>query len=753
MKKISLKYLAASIALCVAGTAFGATPSEQTDSIAIAKADSLATELDDVVITAQRKLVTSDGATLTYSVSDDPESGSSNILDILRKVPGVTVDAEDNVRVNGQSNFKILINNREDPMLKGDLKNVLKSIPAASIKKIEVIAEPGAKYEAEGVGGILNIVTDSSTRLRGFMTQLQAWASPSNVGGSLNGKVKLHNVMLSATAAYNNGRLFQRYGHSHSETEDLSGGPNHLLTSDSRYKNPWDYHSVNVNMSWEPDTLNLFTLSANYSGNTYGNNGYEERAMFGPTYDPADPDASLLWRLTRTNDGNGSYYGLSTQASYQHSFRRSDNYLVLSYMFDRGWMKHDYDYTVSSLFGSPVETPYSIQHTSSPDYSHVAQLDYSNRFNSHHLLEAGAKMSLSHDRRDTYSADGADSGSAVIDEAGRVNVAQFRDIYAVYASYTGNYGNWNVKGGLRYEYTRMGLRYRVGDYPDFTTRLNDLVPNAAISYKLAGSTSLRLAYQMRIWRPGLQTLNPYVNTTSPGEISYGNPDLKSQKSHNVSIAYSNYEGQVSGSVKLSYRYMSNSITDIIFMKDNVMNTTYGNIGLRHQGSIDINGDWSVTNNLRLSLYLNTDYSYNKADSELLRAKKCGWTFYGNANVNYTLPCKVRLSAYGGYSSPYIDLNYKGTDYYFYGVSASRSFLKEDALTLSLRLSNILPASRTGSYSQTGESVRNHSSWTYKQWNVGFSISWKFGGLKAEVKSTSTSVEKDSTAGGGGKGGK
>lgn len=125
MKKISLKYLAASIALCVAGTAFGATPSEQTDSIAIAKADSLATELDDVVITAQRKLVTSDGATLTYSVSDDPESGSSNILDILRKVPGVTVDAEDNVRVNGQSNFKILINNREDPMLKGDLKNVL----------------------------------------------------------------------------------------------------------------------------------------------------------------------------------------------------------------------------------------------------------------------------------------------------------------------------------------------------------------------------------------------------------------------------------------------------------------------------------------------------------------------------------------------------------------------------------------------------------------------------------------------------
>lgn len=167
-----------------ADTTMTATPTAETDTVGAAGY----TDLEDFVIVQQKKLVESDGAKLTYNVTEDPESGSSNILEILRKVPGVTVDAEDNVKVNGQSSFKILMNNREDPMLKGDLKTVLKSIPASSIKKIEVISEPGAKYEAEGVGGILNIVTDRKQNLSGFMTQLSGWVNSWQAGGYVNSR-------------------------------------------------------------------------------------------------------------------------------------------------------------------------------------------------------------------------------------------------------------------------------------------------------------------------------------------------------------------------------------------------------------------------------------------------------------------------------------------------------------------------------------------------------------------------------------
>lgn len=115
--------------------------------------------LGEIVVTGQRKLVESDGATLTYNVDEDPASTTSSVIEMLRKVPMVSVDAEDNIKVKGQSNFKIYLNGKEDPMLSGDPKTILKSMPAASIKKIEVITEPGAKYDAEGTAGILNIVT------------------------------------------------------------------------------------------------------------------------------------------------------------------------------------------------------------------------------------------------------------------------------------------------------------------------------------------------------------------------------------------------------------------------------------------------------------------------------------------------------------------------------------------------------------------------------------------------------------------
>lgn len=181
---------AASAVVETADTTMSATPTVETDTVGAAGY----TDLEDFVIVQQKKLVESDGAKLTYNVTEDPEAGSSNILEILRKVPGVTVDAEDNVKVNGQSSFKILMNNREDPMLKGDLKTVLKSIPASSIKKIEVISEPGAKYEAEGVGGILNIVTDRKQNLSGFMTQLSGWVNSWQAGGYINSRFKANKV-------------------------------------------------------------------------------------------------------------------------------------------------------------------------------------------------------------------------------------------------------------------------------------------------------------------------------------------------------------------------------------------------------------------------------------------------------------------------------------------------------------------------------------------------------------------------------
>lgn len=719
---------------------------ESPDSTSFNEADYDFTNLDELVVVERQKLVKSDGATLSYNVTEDPEAASSTTLEILRKVPGITVDAEDNVKVNGQSSFKILLNGREDPMLKGDLKSVLKSLPASTIKRIEVISEPGAKYDAEGVGGILNIVTDRNQTLTGFNTQLGAWVNAYNVGGYVNGRVKLNKVMLDANVSYNNGRVWPRSQSSERIMESLDGSENHLMTARQKAKSGWDYTGVKLGMSWEPDTLNLFTLSANYGYNSWGTKGWEDREM-------KRPDLSMLWNLHRDYDSEGKYNGVGAQLSYQHNFKRDDHYIVASYEYDYGGQDNTTDYLLTYLTGDGGETPYSSERSHSNQNYHIMQIDYSNRFSPKHLLEAGGKAFLNDNTSHNLPYYGMTPEDALPNDAAEMKLTQLMNVYALYGSYTGTFSKWNVKAGLRYEHTYMGVRYKISDNPDFTTRLNDIVPNAAISYNIANATSLRFAYQMRISRPGLWSINPYVNTLTPGQIQYGNPDLKSEKGHTFSLSYSNYEGsKFTGSAKLTYRYVSNGVNDVIFMKDGIMNSTYANVGKSHGAGLDLSGDWNITSDLRWSVYASGNYQYMMSDSELLKAKKVGWQTNLSTNLNYTLKSKWRMSAYGGMWTPWIDLQSEGTSTgYYYGLGASRSWLKDDALTLQLSAGNFLPAHRTNSYKQEDESVRLTYSGRYSQWNVGVSISFKFGGLTASVKKTAASIEKEDSSSGSSKG--
>ena len=117
-------------------------------------------QLNEVRVVAQRPLVKVEVDKLTYSAKDDPDATTSSVLDLLRKVPLVTVDGEDNIRLKGSGNFKFYLNGKPSNMISGNPSQVLKGMPANSVKDIEVITDPGAKYDAEGVGGIINLVTE-----------------------------------------------------------------------------------------------------------------------------------------------------------------------------------------------------------------------------------------------------------------------------------------------------------------------------------------------------------------------------------------------------------------------------------------------------------------------------------------------------------------------------------------------------------------------------------------------------------------
>lgn len=733
---------------------FPALAEEKADSLSsvlktenVAVADSTANEdiiLDDFVIETKKKLIQSDGATLTYNVEEDPEAATNSTLEILRKVPGVTVDAEDNVKVNGQSSFKIYLNGREDPMMSGDIKAILKSMPASSIKKIEVISEPGAKYEAEGVGGILNIVTISRQALEGYMANINYNVNKQGMGGSVYARTKINKVTGSANVNYSNGRLFHHYSDSHGEYENFNSDSQHLRVTDSRNRNGWDYIGGNINLSWEPDTLNLFTIGANIRSNTWGSKSEQTVTMY-------DIDMNKSWGMVRNTVPDGIWRGGSAQVSYQHTFRKPGHNIIATYSFEYGKDANNSEIYTTDIYGEPDYVfPYTNSISGSHSDRHIFQLDYVNPFNKSHTLEAGAKGTFYTDHGDSAPWYGTTAEDAAIDESQHVKLNQFRDIFALYASYSGNYGNkWTTRIGLRYEYTHTGIRYKIGNFQDFTTILNDLVPNASLTYKFNDMSNLRFAYQMRISRPGLGVLNPYRNLTTPGVVSYGNPDLKSEKNHGMSVAYSNYGGKLNGSFKVSYNYSGNSITDIIFSQNGLLNTTFANVGSINRVDFQLNLNWNVTNMLNFSLWLSENYVHMQAESELLKAKRVNWQTYLNLNGDYRLPCKIRISAYGGFGTPWADLQSKGSSWYYYGVGLSRSFLKEDALTINLSTQNFAPAYRQSSWTQVSETARIYSSYRFSQWGFGFGISWRFGGLKSDVKRTNAVIESEDVSNGGG----
>ena len=239
----------------------------QTDSTAV-KNDSVtwSQTLDGVTVKAQRQLIKQEIDRIGYDVQADEDAKTQMVMDMLRKVPMVTIDGEDNIKVKGNTNFKIYKNGRYDPSLTKNAKEIFKAIPASSVKRIEVITDPGAREDAEGVDAILNIVMVDTRQMEGVT---------GNVSGSYS---TLNNPNLGAylTTQFGKAIVSVDYGYFHMSKKSsttnrflertfVESGNKQVFSSES--SNPGDIHFADINASYDIDTLNL--LSASFGGYFY----------------------------------------------------------------------------------------------------------------------------------------------------------------------------------------------------------------------------------------------------------------------------------------------------------------------------------------------------------------------------------------------------------------------------------------------------------------------------------------------------
>ena len=270
-----MKQLIILIAIACCTTAAAQNDSIPNDSVKWQK------QLEEVTVVHQKKLVKMETDKMTYKVSQDEDSKTATVLDMLRKVPMVTVDGQDNISVNGSSSFQIYVDGKPNPMISANASVVLKSMPATAVKDIEVVTNPGAKYDAEGAGGILNLIMNkqSGVSLDGYNGTIRAMASNTNTGLGAFLSGQKGKLSYSANANYSQ----MKPGTTEMETTRTADDGSTMLSKiTSKTKIPFVMGSFSL--GYELDPMCSVNASASVTSFQMKNYGHSLMDMAGGTY-------------------------------------------------------------------------------------------------------------------------------------------------------------------------------------------------------------------------------------------------------------------------------------------------------------------------------------------------------------------------------------------------------------------------------------------------------------------------------------
>lgn len=726
-------------------------------------------ELKGVEVVAQKPLVKVDVDKIEYNIEDDPDSKSNSILEMLRKVPLVTVDGEDNVQVNGSSSFKIHVNGKPNNMMSNNPKEVLKSMPANTIKYIEVITSPGAKYDAEGVGGILNIVTVGGG-FEGYTATFRGNVSNNGAGAGTYAMVKQGKMTISVNYNYDYNNSPRSYSDNYRENYEPGARDEKFLESQSSSKSKGNFQHGNLEASYEIDTLRLLTAAFGMYGGSNESDNNGNTVMYRTNHE----DVAYRYRTDSRN--KNSWYSINGNIDYQRTSRKNkQRMLTLSYKINTQPQTDNSRNVYLDIFPDEqkeelaerlrLENYHSDGKTNTMEQTF--QVDYTTPIGKLHTIETGAKYIFRRNSSDNalYEAAGG-SDNYAYNEDRSSEYRHLNHILSAYVGYTLKYKDFSFKPGVRYEQTIQRVKYIVGPGEDFHTNYSDWVPSVSLGMKIGKTQNLRAGYNMRIWRPGIWNLNPYFNNQDPMSISQGNPDLKSEKSHAFDIAYSNFSAKFNINVSLRHSFGNNGIERVSRLITNengeifddnpehmapngAMYSTYDNIGKNRDTGLSLYLNWNASPKTRI--YVNGRGSYRDLKSEAQGLHNYGWNVSCHGGIQHTLPLKIRLSLNGGGSTPYISLQGKGSGYQYYSIGLNRSFLKDDRLTLNLYCNNIFEKYRTYNSHTKGDNFISKSSGKYPNRYVGFSISYRIGELKASVKKAARSINNDDVKGGEGGG--
>ena len=733
MKQI--KFFLATMMLMTSAVVMAQT--EQNDTVIYKESDEM---LKEVEIVAQKPLVKMKVDKMTYNVAQDEDSKSSTVLDMLRKVPMVTVDGQDNITVNGSSSFKVYVDGLPNVMFSSNPSMVFKSMPASAVKSIEVITNPGAKYDAEGAAGVLNIVmnkqnTQAAQSMNGYNGTVRASAGTKQLGASvfLNGQQGKLSYSANVMTSYN------KPGNTTTEMEQIQdNGVSQILTSDNELKTPFTMGSLSL--GYQIDDMSALNLTAQVNSMNTKTTGTTYTTMGGAAYGSGFSYGS-------TTDMKMSRTSFSGSIDYQRFFNKQHTH-SLGFTYQLNYSPATTETTNNFLdTSSYIDLTNRYSENKDKTTNHIFQLDYSLPIGIGQTLNLGSKLQL-HDA----TSDSKYYLKDVYDPSTSSEYEYKNTILAGYGEYVGNWEKFGVKAGLRYEYTWQDVKYQLGNGQDFNTGYGSLVPTASMQYNLGVGSNIGLTYNMRISRPGISYLNPYVDKSNPIALFYGNPDLDVEKAHNISLVYNAFTQKLMVNLNLHHNFVDNAISQYSFYDDNnLLNTTYGNVVKSHQTGLSGYVSYLLTKNTRIFFngavnYIDlrsTALDQKRSASPLGSSKNSGWTANVMGGVQQTLPWDLKLSAFVISSTKSYTLQGWSSGFNLITASLSKSLLKNK---LNLSVSGLMGLNKGGNLSietySRGKDFSSRNAVKVPIYGVTFTVSYTFGNAKIAQKQHQSRVQND-----------
>lgn len=693
---------------------------------------------EEVTVTAQRPLVTADIDKITYNATSDPETPTLTALEMMRKVPLLTVDGDDNLQLKGQGNFKILVNGKTSTLMAKNYKEVLKAMPAGSIKSIEVITDPPAKYDAEGIGGIINIITNRKTN-NGINGSI---GLGTDTWGGVNGNAYIAAALgkFSLSANYFGGYFRQPEGTADGRTQTYNSTDARYLDYTRTQKGNGLNNGLSLEMGYEIDTFNLLSLSLNgYLGN-FDMTG----DMHTATYTPDMLPTTSYDNRTSTRMGFGSVTG---NIDYQRTFRKPDRTFTVSYKLDYNPNTSKYDRDITGTLNYPTYSQRSDNRAAG--YEHTFQADYFDPITKVHQIEAGVKYILRPNTSKTEDYRRDDDGEWTPDDSQKNDLDYRQHIAAAYASYLMKLSKFSVKLGARAEYTVNDgtFRLRDGDHK-LDNKYFDLIPYATLAWQPTQMQTLKLGYTQRLSRPGIWYLNPYVNDLDPSNVETGNPRLESEISHNIDLSYSNFGKTYNISVSLNTRLTNNAIERVTAsLPDGGLFSTYENIGhSRYYGLYFYGSLRLLENKLSFSLNAGTGYTTLSANNGS-GLKNQGWSGNGYLNINAQPWKNGNIFAGAGFWSGGVGLQSKSPTGWYHSLGISQGFL-DKKLRLSVSVSNPFRGKMTYGWSSFGPDFEQQSHLYQPSRSLRVNLTWNFGKMQNQVKKARRGIRNDDLKSGG-----